>query len=81
MAAGCVAGPDGHHPRPQPRKAPNLDPLLLPIEEAGRVIGVGRTTMYQLIQSGELRTVTVGRRRLVPVAELVAYVERLTGEL
>ncbi|TFV67226.1 UNVERIFIED_ORG: DNA-binding protein [Bacillus sp. AZ43] len=53
-------------------------PLLLPIyPEAGRMLGVGRTTMYGLITSGELRTVKIGRRRLVPAAAIEAYVARL----
>lgn len=56
-------------------------PLLVDVDEAARRLGLGRTKLYDLIGSGALRTVTVGRRRLVPVAaldELVA--DLLAGE-
>ena len=38
-------------------------------------IGVGRTSMYALIDSGEIPTVRIGRRRLVTEAALVEYLE------
>lgn len=54
-----------------------MDQLLLPVADAGRLLGIGRTKTYELIDSGDLRTVTIGRRRLVPAAELESFVERL----
>lgn len=48
---------------PPPRLAYSLD-------EAARSISLSRRGLYQLIEAGELRTVKVGRRRLVPVSEL-----------
>lgn len=47
-------------------------PQLLSIPEAARRAGISRTLIYSLIASGELRTVKVGRRRLVPEHELAA---------
>jgi excisionase family DNA binding protein len=47
-------------------------PLTVSIEEACRLIGVGRTTMWQLIKSRRVATVSVGRRRLVIYASLEA---------
>ena len=35
--------------------------------EAARMMGIGRTKLYELIDSGELRTAKIGNRRLVPV--------------
>ena len=41
-------------------------PTLLDVPSAASALGVSRTTAYNLIASGQLRTVKVGRRRLVP---------------
>lgn len=53
------------------------EPKLIPWwPDAGKALGgIGRTTTYQLIKSGELPSVTIGRRRFVAVQDLDAYVE------
>ncbi len=51
-------------------------PLLVPIEEAARVLAVGRSTLYELIAAGELETVHIGRCRRVPVESLRKFVAR-----
>ncbi|MBI4345925.1 MAG: excisionase family DNA-binding protein [Elusimicrobia bacterium] len=56
-----------------------MDPLLISVEEAGKRLGVGRTFAYELVASGELPSVKLGRRRLVPVAALSEYVDRALG--
>ena len=55
------------------------DPTLvaLTVEEAARRLGVGRTTMYALIASGDIPSVTIGRLRRVPSEVLGAYVANL----
>ncbi len=46
---------------------------LLGVEEARQLLGgVGRTTIYALLSSGRLRSVKVGRRRLIPSSALSA---------
>ena len=40
------------------------------IEAAAAALTISRRTAYRLINSGELRTVKLGGRRLVPAAEL-----------
>jgi excisionase family DNA binding protein len=47
---------------------------LLSVEEAARRLRIGRTTMYGLIAAGQIETVTIGRRRLVPPECVAAYV-------
>jgi len=56
-----------------------MNPVLLPVyPDAGRAIGgLGRTKVYELIKSGELRTVKIGRRRFVPTTAVEEYVSRL----
>jgi excisionase family DNA binding protein len=50
--------------------------LYSPVE-AARALGVGRSTVYVLMDKGELRSVRVGHSRRIPVAEVVAFVHRL----
>ncbi|MFD5084250.1 helix-turn-helix domain-containing protein [Kitasatospora sp. NPDC058406] len=56
------------------------DPTLvaLTVEEAARRLGVGRTTMYALVASGEVPSVTIGRLRRVPAEALSEYVAART---
>ena len=53
------------------------DGLLLTVEEAARRLRIGRTLVYQLISSGELESVKVGRLRRVPAECLPEYVATL----
>jgi excisionase family DNA binding protein len=53
------------------------DALLVTPEEAARVLRVGRTTIYALIKTGELRPVHIGRSCRLARAELERYVDRL----
>lgn len=59
---------------PEPRVP---EPLLLTIVEAARLLSVGRTTVYELIERGDLRAVHIGRACRVPVVAVTDYVERL----
>jgi excisionase family DNA binding protein len=54
--------------------------LLLTPEHAADKLDVGRTTVYALMASGELRSVKIGRSRRVPAAALEDYVSRLVGK-
>jgi excisionase family DNA binding protein len=56
--------------------SPELMKILLTVEEAAHKLSVGRTTVYELMRRGELRYITVGRVRRVPieaVSEFVAH--------
>lgn len=39
-------------------------------DEAALMVGLSRSRIYQLIGSGELRSIKVGRRRLVPMSAI-----------
>lgn len=55
--------------------AESTAPVLLTIPQAGRMLAVGRTTVYALISSGELETVHIGRATRIPVESVHAFVE------
>lgn len=45
------------------------------VEDAAQLCGVSRARMYQLIGSGEIPSLTIGRARRVPIAELRRWLE------
>jgi excisionase family DNA binding protein len=51
--------------------------LLLTPNEAATRLGVGRTTLYRLLRSGELLSVTIGRCRRIKPDALAAYAASL----
>ncbi|WP_240197762.1 helix-turn-helix domain-containing protein [Nonomuraea lactucae] len=51
--------------------------LLLTVEEAARSLRIGRTQMYQLVTTGAVQSVRIGRLRRVPVESLHDYVSML----
>ena len=54
--------------------------LLVCPEDAARVLGVGRTKVYELMGSGALRSVRLDGLRRVPVTALIEFVKRLEKE-
>jgi len=48
--------------------------LLVTIEEAGKMIRVGRTRMYELVASRTIPSVRIGRSVRVPVAALREWI-------
>ena len=45
-------------------------PLTLTVEQAAQVLGIGRSTAYELVRSGDLRHIRLRRRIVIPVAHL-----------
>ena len=54
-------------------KPQQIEPISVRIPDAIRMIGVGRTTIYQLIASGDLEAAKVGRSTVVFVASVREY--------
>src|SRR6266702_4924426 len=54
--------------------------LLLTVDEAAYRLGIGRTLLYNLISTGEVQAVPVGRLRRVPSESLTEYVDRLRAD-
>ena len=54
--------------------------LLLTVETVAEMLNVGRSKLYQYLLSGELRSVKVGRRRLIPPDAVHEFVAKLQQE-
>ena len=50
-------------------------PLAVPVRTACKLIGVSNTTMWALIKTGRVKSVNIGRRRLV----IYSFVGIITG--
>lgn len=47
-------------------------PPTISVEEAGEILGVSRRSAYRAAETGELPTLRLGRRLLVPTPKLLA---------
>jgi excisionase family DNA binding protein len=57
--------------------AEQINARLHNVESVMQRLGVGRSKVFELMAGGELRSVKVGRRRLVSEAALCSFIERL----
>jgi excisionase family DNA binding protein len=53
---------------------------MLSVEQAAEALGIGRTTTYALVKSGQLESVLIGRLRRIPADAIDAYTTRLEAE-
>lgn len=53
------------------------EPVAVSVEIATQLLGVGRSTIYELIRTGELRSFKIGARRLVPMDGIHELREKL----
>jgi excisionase family DNA binding protein len=62
-----------------------MSQLLLTPAEAAAALRVGRSTLFELLRTGDVESVKIGHLRRVPVQALERYVARLrespAGEL
>lgn len=75
--------PVGGYTRPKAEGAETTAdaiPRLLTIREAYTTLRISKWALYQLIRSRQLRTIKIGRRRVVPVTAIEALVRRLQSE-
>ena len=50
-------------------------PLAVSPVEAARLAGVGRTTLYLALRDGDLKSLKIGKRRLIAVDALRAWLQ------
>ncbi|RLP28386.1 helix-turn-helix domain-containing protein [Mesorhizobium sp. YM1C-6-2] len=56
------------------------EPLAVSITEACHLLGVGRSKLYELIAAKEIPLIKLGRKSLLPVASLRAFIENKAKE-
>jgi excisionase family DNA binding protein len=61
-------------------KAPPIEPLYLRPSKAAKLLDCGRTKIYDLIHSGELKVITIGGQLRIPRSEIEALAERASAE-
>ena len=53
-------------------------PLLVSATDAARVLAIGRTTLYEIVKSGDLTPIHIRRCVRFSIYEITQYVESLT---
>ena len=48
-------------------------PLTLRVEDLMPILGIGRNTAYELVRSGRIRSIRIGRQLRIPKDALVEY--------
>jgi excisionase family DNA binding protein len=58
-----------------------MDKLVLTVNEAAQLLGVGRSKVYDIIRTGELPSIRIGSCRRVPMDALRGYIASLAEDL
>lgn len=58
---------------------PSVEPICVKVNEAARMIGVGRTKLYELIATGDVEVVKLGKSTRVTITSLRELVNRQRG--
>lgn len=61
----------------KPSSIGQVDRLAVRVEEAAEMLGLGRSTVFQLLKNGGLVSIKVGKRRLIPIQEINSFIGRL----
>jgi excisionase family DNA binding protein len=61
----------------RPQRAPHVEPFTCTVPDAARLTGLGRSSLYKLMQDGTIKFRMVGDRRIVDLKSLRAAVAPL----
>ena len=51
-------------------------PLTLRVEDLMPILGIGRNTAYELVRSGQIRSIRVGKQIRIPKDAVVEYLKQ-----
>lgn len=71
-STASTAGP-AHPTSPAP---PTSEPLLLTVAQAAQRLGISRSLLYELLATGDIESITIGRLRRIPAEALTTYIQR-----
>lgn len=55
-------------------------PRLVTVEEAKKMLCLGTTAIYDLMKTGELRRIKIGRKTLFLASDIAAFINRKVAE-
>ena len=61
------------------KEVPGIAPRLYSIELTTQELGISRTSVYELMATGKLRSVKIGRRRFVPREAIDDFIAGLSA--
>jgi excisionase family DNA binding protein len=77
LAQALLAEQQHHHQSVAEPEAPRSSPLLLTVEEAAERLRIGKTKAYELVRSGALESVRIGRLRRIHQDAITQYAANL----
>jgi excisionase family DNA binding protein len=57
-----------------------VERLAFTVEQAAEILGIGRDRVYNLLRTGQLESIKIGKLRRIPRSALDSYVARLLAE-
>ena len=51
-------------------------PLTLRVEDLMPILGIGRNTAYELVRSGQIRSIRIGKQLRIPKQTLIEYLTK-----
>lgn len=58
-----------------------MERIYISIREAGEALGISRSTLYRLMETGQLASCKIGRRRLIKREAITALSEQASIEV
>ena len=55
-------------------------PMLFTVEQVAQILGIGRSTVFQLIKNEQIESIRLGRSRRIPVDAMQNYVDDLRAK-
>jgi hypothetical protein len=52
-----------------------LRPMAVNVATAGELLSISRTQAYKIIKDGELKTVDIGSKKIVPLTEIQRFLD------
>ena len=54
--------------------------VAVSINDASQMLGIKRDLLYRLVRAGDLPSITIGTRRVIPTSAIRRFVEERAGE-